>query len=231
MVKCLIVDDEPLAQLVLEKYISATDGFILVGKCFTATDAFAVLHEQSIDLLFLDIKMPGVSGIQFIQSLKTPPAFIFTTAFPDHALVSYELEAVDYLLKPITYERFLRSVGRFIKQQVGTTTSDNMETGATPVKDYLYIKVDGNLVKVYLLDLLYAQAMKDYIKVFTSHGQYLTHCTMKALLELLPADVFRRIHRSYIINTQHIAVMGKDVVTIGNTAIPIGENFKGNLSL
>jgi DNA-binding LytR/AlgR family response regulator len=217
----MIVDDEPLAQQVLEQYIQQTDNLTLVAKCFNATEAFAVLHQQAVDLLFLDIKMPLINGLQFIRSLKDPPAFIFTTAYAEHALESYELEAVDYLLKPVTYERFKKSVARFLQQQPVAPV--------VPEKDYLYIKVDGNLVRVFHQEILFAQSMKDYIKVTTTTGSYLTHLTMKSLLELLPETLFKRIHRSYVVNIQHLDVIGKDEVMIGKISIPVGENYKGNI--
>lgn len=221
MVQCIIVDDEPLAQQVLERYIRQTEGLTLVTKCFNATEAFSVLHSHPVDLLFLDIKMPMISGTEFIQSLKNPPAFIFTTAYEEFALQGYELQAVDYLLKPITYERFRKSIARFLQQQYPATPSQQ--------KDYLYIKTDGNLVKIFYRDILYAQSLKDYIKIVTPAGNYLTYLTMKSLEQLLPAEQFRRIHRSYIINMQHLDVIGRDAVTVGKTSIPVGESYKTNL--
>ncbi len=221
MIRCMIVDDEPLAQQVLEKYIQQTEGLILSAKCFNAAAAFSVLHQQPIDLLFLDIKMPQLSGTQFIQSLKNPPAFIFTTAYADFALLGYELEAVDYLLKPITYDRFKKSIARFLNQQPAPPP--------VPEKDYVYFKVDGSLVKVFLAEILFAQSMKDYIKIVTTTGQHITHLTMKSLLELLPDQQFKRIHRSYVVNTRHIDRLGKDEVAIGKTTIPLGEHYKMNL--
>ena len=223
MTTCMIIDDEPLAQQVLERYIQQTGELTLAAKCFNATEAFTVLHQQPVDLLFLDIKMPLISGMQFIRSLKDPPAFIFTTAYAEFALESYELEAIDYLLKPVTYERFKKSIARFLQQK----------PAIAPIaeKDYLYIKVDGSLVKIFHQDILFAQSMKDYIKVTTTTGNCLTHLTMKALLQLLPEQLFKRIHRSYVVNTEHLHIIGKDAVTIGKTTIPVGENYKGNLPL
>jgi two-component system LytT family response regulator len=217
----MIVDDEPLAQQVLEKYIHQTEGLALAAKCFTASEAFGVLHQQGIDLLFLDIKMPLVNGLQFIQSLKTPPAFIFTTAYGEYALASYELAAIDYLLKPITYERFLKSIARFLQQQPAPP--------GPPAKDYVYFKVDGNLVKVFHQEILYAQSLKDYMKIVTPTGNHITHLTMKSLLELLPDAHFKRIHRSYVVNINHLDVLGKDHVLIGKTTLPVGEHYKMNL--
>jgi two-component system LytT family response regulator len=217
----MIVDDEPLAQQVLKKYIDMAPELELVAVCFNAPDAFEVLCRQPVDLLFLDIKMPHIAGTQFIQSLKNPPAFIFTTAHPDYAVMSYELQAVDYLLKPITWERFQKSISRFLKQSATLPQQ--------PEKNYLYIKVNGNLVKLYHEEILFAQSMKDYIKMVTPTATYLTHLTMKSLISLLPETVFKRVHRSYLVNVQHISVIGKDAVVIRNNSIPLGEQYKGNL--
>jgi DNA-binding LytR/AlgR family response regulator len=217
----MIVDDEPLAQQVLEKYIQQTEGLTLSAKCFNAAAAFSVLHQQPIDLLFLDIKMPQLTGTQFIQSLKDPPAFIFTTAYPDFALLGFELEAVDYLLKPITYDRFKKSIARFLNQQPAPPP--------VPEKDYVYFKVNGGLVKVLLPEILFAQSMKDYIRIVTTTGQHITHLTMKSLLQLLPEQQFKRVHRSYVVNIGHIDKLSKDTVTIGKTSIPLGEHYKMNL--
>jgi two-component system LytT family response regulator len=181
----MIIDDEPLAQQVLEKYIHQTEELTLVAKCFNAAEAFSVLHQQQVDLLFLDIKMPLVNGTQFIQSLKTPPAFIFTTAYSEFALMSYELEAMDYLLKPITYERFRKSIARLLQQQPPAVQ--------LPDKDYVYFKVNGSLVRIYHAEILFAQSMKDYIKIITPTASYITHLTMKSLLLLLPETLFKRI--------------------------------------
>ncbi len=221
MVRCLIVDDEPLAQQVLENYIARTPMLVLAGKCFHAAEALALLRQEPVDLLFLDIKMPHINGIQLIQSLKHAPAFIFTTAYAEYALQSYELQATDYLLKPITYERFRKSIDRYLKLQPASAEQ--------AVKHYLYIKVDGSLVKVFHADMVFAQSLKDYIRITTTSGTFLTHLTMKSLLELLPEQQFKRIHRSYVVNLQHVNKISKDAVVAGTNTLPVGEMYKENL--
>ncbi len=221
MVQCLIVDDEPLAQQVIEQYISQTEGLSLAARCFNASEAFTILHQQTIDLLFLDIKMPAINGTEFIRSLQHPPAFIFTTAYAEYAVTGFELEAVDYLLKPITYERFSKSVARYLQQQ--------WVPPRIPEKDYLYLKVNGHLIKLRHQEILFAQSMRDYIKVVTVTGSYLTHLTMKVLLDLLPQQDFKRVHRSYIVNMGRIDVLKKDAVVVNKTEIPVGDNYKSNL--
>ncbi len=217
MIRCIIVEDEPLAQEVLENYIISNKLFMLIKKCSNALEAFDVLHSNEIDLMFLDIKMPGINGLDFVKSLKKPPAMIFTTAFANYAVDGFELEAVDYLLKPITYERFDKAVKKLLRIQ-----------SAKPVerKEYTYFKVSGRLIKVSHNELVYARAVKDYISLCTTHGNYLTHMTMKYLEELLPAENFIRLHRSYLVNKKSVDVIEKSCVRIGEELIPIGENYR-----
>jgi two-component system LytT family response regulator len=222
MINCLIVDDEPLAQDILEGYVYANDQLNLVKKCSTAFEAFEILHQQQIDLLFLDVKMPGVNGIDFLKSLKNPPAVIFTTAFSEYAVASYDLEAVDYLLKPITQERFDKSLAKLFKLQ---------PTPLNEIRNYTYFKVSGKLMKVDHLAILYAQSIKDYILLHTESGRYMTHMTMKNLIEILPVEKFVRIHRSYLVNKSKIGSIGKSTLQIGDEIIPIGKLYKTNLSL
>ncbi len=217
MKNCLIVDDEPLALDIIESYVNGNEQLCLIKKCNTAFEAFEVLHHVKIDLLFLDVKMPGLNGIDFIKSLKNPPAVIFTTAFSEYAVASYELEAIDYLLKPITLERFNKSLDKFFKSQP-TTINEK--------KDYTYFKVSGKLVKVEHGDILYAQSIKDYIMLYTISGNLIVHMTMKYLGELLPEEQFIRVHRSYLVNQSHINVIGKNQIQLNDTEIPIGEHYK-----
>jgi DNA-binding LytR/AlgR family response regulator len=221
MIKCIIVDDEPLAQEVLESYIKQTEGLQLAGKCNNALEAFKLLSTQTVDLMFLDIKMPSINGIDFLKALKAPPAVIFTTAFADHAVTGFELEAIDYLLKPVTYSRFKKSIDKLLKIFPAPTLE--------AAKPYTYFKVSGKLVKVMHADLRYAQSVKDYILLNTTQRNYLTHMTMRYLSDLLPSDLFVRVHRSYLVNKDHVCMMNRMQLKIGNDAIPVGENFRANL--
>ncbi|KRT17703.1 LytTR family transcriptional regulator [Pedobacter ginsenosidimutans] len=219
---CLIVDDEPLAQQILEDYVKAHEGLSLVGKCSTAFEAFEVSHQQKIDLMFLDVKMPALNGIDFLKSLKNPPAVIFTTAYSEFAVMSYELDAVDYLLKPITTERFQKSLNKLFK----STLTIPLEQ-----KDYSYFKVSGKLLKVFHRDILYAQSVKDYILLQTKTDRFLTHMTMKNLEEILSGELFIRIHRSYLVNKDRIEAVGKSKIQIGEEWLPVGSFYRSNLSL
>jgi DNA-binding LytR/AlgR family response regulator len=221
MINCIVVDDEPLAQDILVNYIQKSDQLFLVKKCNTAFEAFEILHHQQVDLMFLDVKMPVLNGIEFLKSLKNPPAVVFTTAYSEFAAVSYELEAIDYLLKPITYERFEKSLAKYFKQQ---PVADNEE------KDYTYFKVAGKLIKVTHATIQYAQSIKDYILLCTDNGNFIVHMTMKYLITLLPESKFARVHRSYVINVSKVLAVAKNQLQIVDKEIPIGESYKDGLS-
>lgn len=220
MTNCLVVDDEPLARQVVEAYIRQTADLRLVTSCAHAFEAFEALTAHRVDLLFLDIQLPSLSGIDLIRRLKQPPALIFTTAYAEYAVASYELEAVDYLLKPITYERFTQSINKFFKR----TTSE-----PAPAL-YSYFKVNGQLVKLQHSDILYAQSIKDYILLKTLERSFIVHLTMKSLSELLPESRFRRIHRSYLVNLSHITKASRQDVQLGAITLPIGESYRGLLN-
>ena len=216
MIECLIVDDEPLARQVLENYVSQNENLQLTASCASASEALGWVCRHPVDLLFLDIRMPSVTGLDFIRSLKEPPAVIFTTAYPEYAVKSYDLEAVDYLLKPITYERFERGIARFMKSSAP----------APPTTTHIYLKVDGRLVKVAYESIMYARALKDYIQVSTTDGKLITHMTMNYLATLLPSDQFRRVHRSFLVNLAHVVAWGRESIELENVRIPIGATYR-----
>jgi len=221
MINCLIVDDEPLAQNILEGYIQADERLFLIAGCSTAAAAFEQLQNQRVDLMFLDVKMPGMDGVTFLNALKEPPAVIFTTAFIEYAALSYDLEAVDYLLKPISHERFQKSLNKYFKQQSGNAAED---------KSHTYFKVNGRLLKVQHDELLYAQSIGDYIMLYTKNGNLMVHMTMKYLSTLLPGQIFIRIHRSYLINGLAVSEISKNEIKIGMIGIPVGERYRDSLS-
>lgn len=218
MVRCLIVEDEPLAQKVIERYIAQTAVLELAATCSNAVEAFEVLHAKKIDVIFLDIKMPGINGMAFLRSLKQPPPVIFTTAYTEYAAQSYEVEAVDYLMKPVTYDRFLKSIDKLLKKSIAGQVAEK------PV--HIYIKDNGKLVKILLADILYIEAMKDYLKLVTPQKIHVTHMTMKAMQQLLPNDIFIRIHRSYIVAAPHITSAGGGELMIAGKTMPLGESYR-----
>ncbi|MDP2415208.1 LytTR family DNA-binding domain-containing protein [Daejeonella sp.] len=216
MIRCIVVDDEPLAQQVLEEHIRSIPELTLVKTRSNALEAFDIMHKEKIDLIFLDIQMPSLSGIDFIRSLKEPPVVIFTTAYSEYAVESYELNAVDYLLKPVTFERLSASIRKLLKQHIDVE----------PEPDYSYFKVNGKMVKIRHTDIICAQSIKDYIIIKTPNTNYITHMTMKYLAELLPAKLFRRVHRSFIVGANHITTIGRNVIELGDLKVPVGESYK-----
>lgn len=221
MMRCLIVDDEPLARRVLEEYVARTTELRFDGSCSNALEAYEMISRLQPDLVFLDVRMPRLSGLDLWRSLKNPPAVIFTTAYSEYAVEGFELEAIDYLVKPITYERFTKSVNRLFKIH---------QNEVPPEKDYSYFKVSGQLIKVMHNELLYAQSIKDYIQLHTTKGRYLTHMTMKYLSELLPSSRFLRVHRSYLINRSYVERIDRNMVVIKDEQIPVGDNYRHVLS-
>lgn len=222
MIKCIIVDDEPLAVDVLESHIAAFPQLQLVRRCRNALEAFDALHAEQTDLVFLDIQMPAISGIDFIRSLKEPPKVIFTTAYAEYAITGFELDAIDYLLKPVTIERFTKSINKLLQLK---------QPEIEAAKNYTYFKVAGNLVKIMHSDLLLVRSVKDYLLLKTKQGNYLTHMTMKNLETLLPAEMFMRVHRSYLVNRQAITLLGRQYLQVGDEQIPVSENYRRNMNL
>jgi DNA-binding LytR/AlgR family response regulator len=220
MIKCIIVDDEPLALDILERHIAECPQLQLVRRCRNALEAFDALHSEQIDLVFLDIQMPSINGIDFIRSIKQPPGIIFTTAHTEYAITGFELDAIDYLLKPVTIERFNKSLDKLLKLK---------QPGPAVAINYTYFKITGNLLKILHDDLLVAKSVKDYIHLKTKQGKHLTHMTMKNLEGLLPANIFIRVHRSYLVNRQAITLLGRKHLEVGNERIPIGENYRQHL--
>jgi DNA-binding LytR/AlgR family response regulator len=216
MINCLIVDDEPLAQKVIESHLERFENLSLVRICSNALQAFETLGKRDVDLMFLDIRMPLMNGIDFLKALKNPPAVIFTTAYSEFAVDSYEFEAVDYLLKPVTFERFEKSVQKYLKQ----SQSVDLPPG------YTYFKVNGKLIKIEHSTIVYVQSIKDYLIIYTTSGNHITHMTMKYITELLPETLFIRIHRSFLIGISHLTGVGTNEIHLDKVRIPIGDSFK-----
>ncbi len=223
MIRCLVIDDEPLARQLLAGYIDQVDALTLVASCESAMEAFGILHQQEVDLLFLDIRMPGITGLNFVKSLKNPPAVIFTTAYHEHAVEAFELEAVDYLLKPITLERFIKAVQKLMPKK------DVVSIAKEPPVPYIFIKVDRKLIKLNYDDILYIEALGDYVKFITSDNTFVSYMKVSALEKLLPAHQFLRIHRSYIVSQQKISYLEGNFLRINEIELPIGQTFKDEL--
>lgn len=225
MIRTVIVDDEPLAREVLINYIDQLKNVELVASCENALEANEVLHNNDIDLICLDIHMPQLTGIEFLKSLNNPPLVLFTTAHPDYALEGFELDVVDYLLKPISLDRFMKAINK-----VEDRLSKTEETGGT---DHFYVKADKKLVKVFYDEILYIEGLKDYVIIRNEASRVITLQTMKSLESKLPSEHFIRVHRSYIVNIDKIqSIMGNMVEMTEKGQIkhiPVGKNYRDKL--
>ena len=222
MINCIVVDDEPLSRRVIQKYLKDLPSLNLVVSCNHAFEAMEVLQKNQIDLIFLDINMPKLSGINFAKTLSDPPLIIFTTAYPEFAVEGFELEAVDYLLKPFSQERFLKAVNKAIK------ALDN-EIIQGKESNYLIVKAEKKLYKLNLQDILYLQAYGDYVKIFTAEKTLLTKERLSVLEESLPGDRFQKIHRSYVISLAAIHFLEGNQVKINETFLPISNTYRNEL--
>jgi len=222
--KCIAVDDEPLALDIIEDYIKNIDFLSLTKKCYKASEAIDIIQKENFDLIFLDIQMPGITGVQFAKSIKNIPPVIFTTAYSDYAVEGFELDAVDYLVKPFTFERFLQAANKAFSLY---KLKSNKEVSRENKKDFIFVKSDYKNIKVNFNDILYIEGLSDYIKIHLTNGEkILVLQSLKAFIKELPTNDFIRIHRSFIISFDKIKSIQKNRVFIGNTEISVGESYK-----
>jgi DNA-binding LytR/AlgR family response regulator len=232
---CIAIDDEPLALEVLKEYSRKIDFVNFTGTYTNAIDSIDRIIKTNVDLIFIDIEMPNISGIEFIKSIPNPPLVIFTSAFPQYAINGYELNAVDYLLKPISFDKFLKAVTKASmylsspgnndagkKRFVDKTTPDSLDK----LDEYTFIKVDYSMVKVSFNEMKFIEGLKDYIKIYVNDKILITKCTIKYLEKKLPGDLFVRVHKSYIISLNKIDKIEYNHVFIGSHKIPIGMQHK-----
>jgi DNA-binding LytR/AlgR family response regulator len=231
MINAIIVDDEPLAQDILETYLEKIPQIELIAKCDNAFEANDVLNANDVDLMFLDINMPQLTGTDFLKGLVDPPVTIFTTAYPNYALEGFELNALDYLVKPISTERFLTACNRAIeqaelKQKANAGEVVEEKSGA----DFFFVKADKKLVRVNLADIVYIEGLKDYVIIRMPNDRVITLQTMKSLDERLPSADFQRIHRSYIVNVNRIEALHGNMVEVKEkgktTSLPVGKSYR-----
>jgi DNA-binding LytR/AlgR family response regulator len=228
MIKCLIVDDEPLARQLLESYVSKINGLSLVKSCGNAIEAFTILQQKHIDLMFLDIQMPQITGIDLLRSLKDRPRVVLTTAYRDYAFDAYDLDVVDYLLKPVSFERFLRGISKVyqLKHPLDECTQDASPLVKSFEDAYIYLREDREMIKVYLNEILYIESLRDYVRVKTTQKQIITYQKISYLEQKLPEGRFVRIHRSFIIPVDKVSSFTSTTARVGTMDIPIGRNFK-----
>ncbi len=237
MVNTLIIDDEPLALDVLETYIAKMPELNLVARCSNALEANELLRKHQIDLIFLDIQMPQVSGVDFIKALPNPPMFIFTTAYSNYALEGYELNAIDYLLKPISMDRFMKAVNKALAQfelhHREDAAGEAGAAGGEAGEEFFFVKADKKLVKIKYDEILYIEGLKDYVIIRLEVGRVVTLQTMKSLEDKLPATKFKRIHRSYIVSIDKIHAVDGTSVDVYEKGIikqlPIGKNYRDEI--
>jgi DNA-binding LytR/AlgR family response regulator len=231
-IRCLVVDDEPPAREILKQHIAGVDALELAGTCANAVEAISFLKDYPIDLIFLDIQMPQLLGTNFIRTLKSPPKVIFTTAFRKYALEGFELDAVDYLLKPISFERFLKGINKVL--QIGAVTEHNAvavdkDNQKEPASSFLYFRADRKMVKIFFHDILFIEALKDYIKIVTRGKTIVTKYVLTTLAELLPPDEFLRIHKSYIVAINKIESFNADTIQVASHELSIGRLYKNEV--
>ena len=223
MLKCIIVEDETLAQDVIRSHLARIPEMELIGVYRTAPEAKTALDNQEVDVLFLDIRLPGMSGLHFLRGLSDPPFVVLTTAYAEYALESYEFNVIDYLLKPISFERFSKAVNKLLDGRLYPATAAGVPG---PHGDHIFIKSNSKFFRVSFSEILYIQGMKDYLKIATPDFTLVTHQTMNEMEGMLPARQFIRVHRSWLVAIRHIRAIYGNSVEVGKLTIPIGANYK-----
>ena len=231
-IKCIIVDDEQLARNLLERYVSKIPGLELVRSCKNPLEAIDYIQHEAIDLMFLDIQMPDLKGTELLQSLKYKPVVIFTTAYQEYALEGYRLDVIDYMVKPISFERFLQGVNKAVEQiKLIRTSGNNINNYPDNVpeqkdKKYIHLKAEHKVHKININDILYIEGLKEYVTFYTKEKKIIFLESLKKLEQTLPADKFMRIHKSYIVNIDKVSLLYGNQVKIVDEYIPVGKSYK-----
>lgn len=216
--KCIITDDEPIARKGLQNYVERIDFLELVGVCEDAIQLNNQLKSQPADLLFLDIEMPYMTGIELLNSLSNPPKVIITSAYAEYAIKGYDLEVSDYLLKPISFDRFLKAVNKVYDQLISSQTP--------VVQDYLFVKTSLKLEKIRFNDMRFIEGVENYVAIYTSDGKIITHTTLRTILQKLPPEQFVQVHKSYLVNIDKIDSIEGNLLGIGKNKIPLSRTYK-----
>ncbi len=227
--KCIIVEDEPLAQDVIETYLGNITEIELCGKFDNALKAFQYLQKHKVDLMFLDIQMPQLNGIDFLKTLRYAPKVIITTAFRDYAIDGFDLNVVDYLLKPISLERFLKAIDKYYQISTSSPVSDSKNQAAGSPQ-FIYVHSNRKQIKILLSEILYLESLKDYVIIHTINQKIMTKNTLGYFEETLPEDLFLRIHRSFIISVNKINSITKSSIEIGKKELPVGKQYKNSVA-
>jgi len=228
--RCLLIDDEPPALQILQSHIDQISGLEIVGKCGNAVEAVDLLHRKAVDVMFLDIKMPKIIGTEFLRNLSHPPKVIFVTAYREFAVEGFELDAVDYLVKPVSFERFLKAIDR-LKRSSGHETVYERKLYKSNPDAFIYLKIDRVRQKIFIEDILYIESWKDYVQIhFTNGKNLLVKQTISAIENLLSDHMFLRAHRSYIVSLYKISGYNSTSLRLGATEIPVGRLYKQNVN-
>ncbi len=230
MLRCIAVDDEPLALEVLESYIRKVPSLRLVGLCGGALEAIRMLSPGAVDLVFLDVDMPDLTGTQLLRTLKHPPLVVFTTAYPDYALEGFELDAVDYLLKPVPFDRFLRAVNKAQERLHPSAAPAAAATTPPPSEpNFIFVKTEYKTLRVDLDDILYVEGLKDYVLIHTRQKKIITLLSLNKMVEKLPPTHFLRVHRSFIVAVNKMDSIERNRIRIGDAEIPVGDLYRDGL--
>ena len=229
MLRCIAVDDEPLALEVLESYIRKVPSLRLVGLCGGALEAIRVLSPGAVDLVFLDVDMPDLTGTQLLRTLKHPPLVVFTTAYPDYALEGFELDAVDYLLKPIPFDRFLRAVNKAQERLHPPAVLASVTPPPASEPGFIFVKTEYKTLRVDLDDILYVEGLKDYVLIHTRQKKIITLLSLNKMVEKLPPTYFLRVHRSFIVAVNKMDSIERNRIRIGDAEIPVGDLYRDGL--
>jgi len=224
---CLIIDDEPLARDLIRSHINKLENFNIVAECGDAMRALQELRSQDIDLMFMDIQMPQITGIEFLKTLKSPPKVVITTAYREYALEGFELDVVDFLLKPVTFERFLKSVNKYYQvSQEEIAPLSHSEEPKTNDDPFIYVKENKRVIKVYLNEILYIEGLSEYVQIYTGKRKIITKTSMTNMEEKLPSESFFRIHKSFIVSLSKIEAFTAHSIEVPGKELPIGRSYK-----
>ncbi len=224
-IKCLVVDDEPVAREILENHLAKLESFELVGLCKSAIGAFQIISSQPVDLIFLDINMPEMSGLSLARSINSNVKVIFTTAYREYAVDGFDLQAVDYLLKPISFERFLKGVQKYMQENVPVKSSDAI-VPETEDTEYFFVRSDRKMVRINFSDIRFIESIADYIKIHLQERNVLTRETISNIESKLPQNDFLRIHRSYIVGIKNIESFTTEYIEMGKRQLPISRSYR-----
>lgn len=226
--RCLIVDDEPLARELIRSHIQKLENFEITAECDNAMKAMDALRKHTVDLMFLDIKMPQMTGIDFLKTLKRPPKVIITTAFSQYALDGFELDVVDYLMKPVTFERFFKSVNKYF--QSGQSGNVEIEGGnSTSEEAFIYVKENKKIIKIYLREIHFIEGLNEYIRIHTDNRRVVVKSSLLGIENKLPSEQFIRIHKSYIVSIPRIRAFSATTIELENAKLRIGRNYKNQV--